>query len=85
MGSSDFIDVAQTETMISLLGPAILDYTVNGRVEQPQGNLADYAAPHGVYPCRGDDRWRRGIVATGDLEPIYLREPHITHARPERR
>jgi benzylsuccinate CoA-transferase BbsF subunit len=56
-GEGQFIDVAQTETMISLLGPAVLDFTVNGRTEQPQGNLAEYAAPHGVYPCRGDDRW----------------------------
>jgi benzylsuccinate CoA-transferase BbsF subunit len=64
-GEGQFIDVAQTETMISLLGPAVLDYTVNGRVQQPQGNLAEYAAPHGVYPCRGDDRWIALSVGTG--------------------
>jgi crotonobetainyl-CoA:carnitine CoA-transferase CaiB-like acyl-CoA transferase len=63
-GEGQFIDIAQTETMISLLGPAVLDYTVNGRVEQPQGNLAEYAAPHGVYPCRGDDRWLALSVGT---------------------
>lgn len=63
-GEGQFIDVAQTETMISLLGPAVLDYTVNGRVEQPQGNMAEYAAPHGVYPCRGDDRWIALSVVT---------------------
>jgi benzylsuccinate CoA-transferase BbsF subunit len=63
-GEGQFIDIAQTETMISLLGPAVLDYTVNGRIEQPQGNLAEYAAPHGVYPCRGDDRWLALSVGT---------------------
>ena len=65
---------AQTETMISLLGPAVLDFTVNGRVEQPQGNLAGYAAPHGVYPCRGDDRWVTLSVADGEQWRALLDE-----------
>jgi benzylsuccinate CoA-transferase BbsF subunit len=56
-GEGQYIDLSQAETMVSLLGPAILDYTVNGRVDQPQGNRAEYAAPQGVYPCAGDDRW----------------------------
>jgi benzylsuccinate CoA-transferase BbsF subunit len=43
--------------MISLLGPAVLDWTVNGRNQMPRGNLSDSAAPHGVYACAGDDRW----------------------------
>ena len=63
-GQGQFIDVAQTETMISLLGPAVLDFTVNGRIQQPQGNRAEYAAPHGVYPCRGEDRWIALSVVT---------------------
>jgi benzylsuccinate CoA-transferase BbsF subunit len=73
-GEGQFIDVAQTETMISLLGPAVLDFTVNGRVEQPQGNLAEYAAPHGVYPCRGDDRWVTLSVADGEQWRALLEE-----------
>ncbi len=56
-GEGQYIDLSQAETMVSLLGPAILDHTVNGRTDQPQGNRADYAAPQGVYPCAGDDRW----------------------------
>jgi benzylsuccinate CoA-transferase BbsF subunit len=56
-GAGTQIDLAQTETMIGLLGPAVLDYTVNGRSQGPQGNRASYAAPQGVYPVSGDDRW----------------------------
>jgi benzylsuccinate CoA-transferase BbsF subunit len=56
-GQGQYIDLSQAETMVSLLGPAILDYTVNGRVDGPLGNRAEYAAPQGVYPCAGDDRW----------------------------
>jgi benzylsuccinate CoA-transferase BbsF subunit len=56
-GEGQHIDVSQTETMVGLLGPAVLDVTVNGRSAVPQGNRAAYAAPQGVYPCRGEDRW----------------------------
>jgi len=34
-----------------------MDYTVNERVETRAGNKCPYAAPHGAYPCQGDDRW----------------------------
>lgn len=56
-GEGQYIDLSQAETMVSLLGPAVLDYTVNGVDAMPDGNRADYAAPQGVYPCAGEDRW----------------------------
>ena len=56
-GEGQYIDLAQTEPTIALLGPTFLDLTVNGHVQQPNGNEHPWAAPHGVYPCRGDDRW----------------------------
>ena len=43
--------------MASLLGDAILEYTVNGKLPEPAGNRSSEAAPYGVYRCRGDDRW----------------------------
>ena len=56
-GEGQFIDLAQMEATVALLGPAMLDYTANGRIERPRGNRAADAAPHGAYPCAGDDRW----------------------------
>ena len=56
-GQGQFIDFAQTEPMLSLLGPTFLDLTVNGRLQERRGNDHPWAAPHGVYPCQGDDRW----------------------------
>jgi benzylsuccinate CoA-transferase BbsF subunit len=64
-GVGQYIDLAQTEATISTLGPALLDYTVNGRDRERQGNRHDRHSPHGVYPCRGDDRWV-AIAATTD-------------------
>ncbi len=56
-GEGQFIDLAQMESAVALLGPAIMDYTANGRVASPRGNRAEDRAPHGAYPCAGDDRW----------------------------
>ena len=38
-------------------GPAILDYQVNGRLPRRIANRCPDCAPHGVYPCQGEDRW----------------------------
>jgi benzylsuccinate CoA-transferase BbsF subunit len=56
-GEGQFIDLAQTEPMISLLGPTILNYTVNGDLSERNGNTRLPRVPHGVYPCAGEDRW----------------------------
>ena len=56
-GEGQYIDVAQTEPTIALLGPAILQYTANGDVAGRSGNQRGAKAGHGVYPCAGDDRW----------------------------
>ncbi|MFH1169265.1 MAG: CoA transferase [Chloroflexota bacterium] len=58
-GRGQYIDISEYEAMCSLLGPAILDYSVNGHAAGPSGNTAGYApaAPHGCYRCLGDDRW----------------------------
>ncbi|GAI01091.1 unnamed protein product, partial [marine sediment metagenome] len=65
-GEGQYIDVSQVEAMASLLGDAILDYTVDGRQVEPVGNSSTEAAPHGVYRCRGDDRWCAIAVFTED-------------------
>ena len=38
-------------------GPATLDFQVNGRLPERIANRDAASAPHGVYQCRGDDRW----------------------------
>jgi benzylsuccinate CoA-transferase BbsF subunit len=56
-GKGQWIEQSQFETSLHLISPIILDCMVNGRVAKRQGNRLDYAAPHGVFPCKGDDRW----------------------------
>lgn len=66
-GQGMYIDHAQYETAIHFLEPIVLDYTVNGRVFTRNGNYDPYAAPHGAYRCRGEDRWV-AIAVTSDEE-----------------
>jgi len=49
--------LSQAETAASMLGPAYLEWLINDREPQPQGNFSPFAAPHGCYKCKGDDRW----------------------------
>jgi crotonobetainyl-CoA:carnitine CoA-transferase CaiB-like acyl-CoA transferase len=65
-GQGQYIDVAQSEASLHFLAPALLDYTVNGRVMQRQGNGDPHMAPHGAYPCQGEDRWCVIAVASDD-------------------
>jgi benzylsuccinate CoA-transferase BbsF subunit len=56
-GRGVFLDQSQMETGVNLLAPILLDYQANGRIATHNGNRLSYAAPHGAYPCRGNDRW----------------------------
>ena len=58
-GTGQYIDFSQQEAVMQMVGPAFMDYAMNGRVAGPIGNKHPraIAAPHGVFPCAGDDRW----------------------------
>jgi crotonobetainyl-CoA:carnitine CoA-transferase CaiB-like acyl-CoA transferase len=56
-GEGQYLDVSQFEASLHFLAPALLDHDLSGRVAGREGNRSDHAAPHGAYPCAGDDRW----------------------------
>jgi len=56
-GKGQYIDVALTESSLHFAAPVVMDYMINGRVMNRNGNRISRAAPHGVFPCQGDDRW----------------------------
>ena len=66
-GKGQHIDLSQYESGIHFLTPVVLDAQVNQRVHYPAGNRDPRAAPHGVYPCKGDDQWC-AIAVFGDEE-----------------
>lgn len=65
-GEGQHIDYSQQEAVMHMVGPAFMDYAMNGRNAAPKGNRHPLAAgaPHGVFPCRGDDRWISIAVLT---------------------
>ncbi|MGH7845326.1 MAG: CaiB/BaiF CoA transferase family protein [Candidatus Binatia bacterium] len=65
-GRGQWIDSAQVEIGASLLGPKYLEYSVNHREPQPEGNRNLVAAPYGPYQCAGEDRWCVIVVETQD-------------------
>ena len=67
-GKGQHIDYSQQEAMMQMTGPAFMDYVMNGRNAGPMGNKHPLAAaaPHGVFPCAGDDRWISIAVFTQD-------------------
>jgi crotonobetainyl-CoA:carnitine CoA-transferase CaiB-like acyl-CoA transferase len=56
-GRGQLIELAQFETAISFILPAILDYVANEREPVRLGNACPHAVPHGVYACKGTDTW----------------------------
>lgn len=62
-GEGQWVDMSCTDAGLTLNGPALLDYTANGRPlrrpGEPRGNRSSWPpmAPHGIYPARGEDEW----------------------------
>lgn len=56
-GKGNYIDTAQYETGLQYLAPILLDYKVNGNVASRNANREPHAAPHGAFPCKGEDSW----------------------------
>ena len=56
-GEGQYIDLAMLEASVHPASPVVMDYTVNGRIQNRMGNRCPGAAPHGVYPCKGHERW----------------------------
>jgi len=66
-GKGQYIDQSQAEASLHFLGPALLDYTANGRVVERLGNRDPAMAPHGVYPTSEEERWV-AIAVAGDVQ-----------------
>lgn len=63
-GLGQHIDLSQVEAAMHFLEPLILDQTVNGRTAPPAGHSSRNAAPHGVYPTVGVERYIAIAVET---------------------
>jgi len=63
-GQGQHIDLSSVESLAVFTGNALMDYTMNGRVQSRKGNRDDIMAPHNCYRCCGDDKWVSIAVST---------------------
>ncbi|MFZ3102844.1 MAG: CoA transferase [Desulfitobacteriaceae bacterium] len=56
-GEGQYIELSQIEAPLCVLPTPIMDYMMNGRVQNRQGNQHFDFAPHGIYPVQGKNRW----------------------------
>jgi benzylsuccinate CoA-transferase BbsF subunit len=56
-GRGQHLDISQFEASLHFMAPTVLDCANNGHQQQRQGNRHAAAAPHGAYPCQGNDCW----------------------------
>ena len=56
-GQGLHIDLSMAETVMTMIPGQLLDYAMNGRVAQPQGNRDELAVPNNTYRCQGEDKW----------------------------
>ncbi len=63
-GRGQHIDLSSAEAVSSLMGDSFMDYTMNGRVQERNGNNDRAMAPHNVYACKGENEWVSIVVGT---------------------
>ena len=51
------IDLAQVESTINFVGPAVVEYGTTGKEPVQTGNRSVADAPHNLFKCLGDDAW----------------------------
>jgi crotonobetainyl-CoA:carnitine CoA-transferase CaiB-like acyl-CoA transferase len=56
-GEGQYIELSQAEALAHLLSVAYMECTELAQTPQAGGNWSATAAPHDLYPCRGDDAW----------------------------
>jgi crotonobetainyl-CoA:carnitine CoA-transferase CaiB-like acyl-CoA transferase len=78
-GEGQWVDLSCTEAGATLHGPAILDWSVNGRParrrDMPDSNHghSPLMVPHNIYPAAGDDSWV-AIACRDDRDWVALAE-----------
>jgi benzylsuccinate CoA-transferase BbsF subunit len=85
-GKGQYIDASMIEVCVHQITPALLDWEANRHLQTRNGNRIAYAAPHGIFPCQGDDRWCAIAVFTDDEweafchaigDPPWTKEPRF--------
>ncbi|MHB8618843.1 MAG: CaiB/BaiF CoA-transferase family protein [Chloroflexota bacterium] len=69
-GQGAHIDLSMYQAEVAMLAEPAMEWTMNRRVQPRIGNADRHFAVHGVFPCRGDDRWV--AIAAHDVDAARL-------------
>jgi crotonobetainyl-CoA:carnitine CoA-transferase CaiB-like acyl-CoA transferase len=72
-GLGQHIDVSLWEATATLAAEGWMDFQMNGRAPQPDGNRDPHMAPHGCFRCAGDDEWIT-VACASEAEWAALRD-----------
>ena len=56
-GRGTWVDLAMYQNGAAFVGEGLLAYAFNGERARRMGNRHPAMAPHGCYPCTGEDQW----------------------------
>jgi benzylsuccinate CoA-transferase BbsF subunit len=62
-GRGQYIDLSQYENGVQFVAPGILEQQLLGTAPTRRGNRHEFAAPHGVFPCRGQSKGQDSWIA----------------------
>ncbi len=66
-GEGQYIEVAMTEALATILPEAVMEYTLDGTEPERVGNRHREKAPHNVFRCQGEENWV-AISVDGDSQ-----------------
>jgi crotonobetainyl-CoA:carnitine CoA-transferase CaiB-like acyl-CoA transferase len=65
-GEGQYVELSQLDAFTVVHGQRLVDFVVSGEAPHRWGNGHRLMAPHGCYPCRGDDRYVTIAVRTDE-------------------
>jgi crotonobetainyl-CoA:carnitine CoA-transferase CaiB-like acyl-CoA transferase len=65
-GGGRMVEAVMVEAALNAAAEQVLEYSASGTVLTRDGNRWRGAAPQGLYPCAGDDRWLAIAITTDD-------------------
>jgi benzylsuccinate CoA-transferase BbsF subunit len=85
-GEGQYVELAQLESTVNLMGPGIINHSAGGEPLRRNGNRRPGSVPCGVFPCAGNDvwcaieveddaRWKALVSALGN--PTWMRDPAL--------
>jgi crotonobetainyl-CoA:carnitine CoA-transferase CaiB-like acyl-CoA transferase len=72
-GKGQYIDACMFEALVQQMAPAMLDFQITGDMPERSGNRIETAAPHGVFTCKGEDRWIAISIFTDEEWAAFCR------------